>query len=284
MTLPKGFERETDPLLTAMRRTQGICFPLFCDWSNMETKNRRNVLITGSSRGIGFGIAKAFIKNGDCVMINCLADDIRLCEAIDELRHISKTPSRIFGLKADVSDYDACKNLIQFAEEKLGKVDVLINNAGKEHTGLFQDMPPEAVLDVLNANLLPVMYPTQLVLPPMIKAKSGVVVNISSIWGVSGASCEAVYSAAKAGVIGFTKSIAKELGPCGIRVNVIACGAFETRMNEHLSVNEKEMFSDNIPLGRFGQAHEVGTLAVFLASNEASYITGQVINLDGGYV
>ena len=107
---------------------------------------------------------------------------------------------------------------------------------------------------------------------------------ISSIWGVSGASCEAVYSAAKAGVIGFTKSIAKELGPCGIRVNVIACGAFETRMNEHLSVNEKEMFSDNIPLGRFWQAHEVGTLAVFLASNEASYITGQVINLDGGFV
>ena len=250
----------------------------------MEINRRRNVLITGSSRGIGFGIASAFAKKGDNVMINCLADDIRLNNAIDELRHMSKKNPLIFGVKADVSDYEDCKKLIQFTEDNLGKVDVLINNAGKEYTGLFQDMPPEAVLDILNANLLPVMYPTRLVLPSMIKTKSGVVVNISSIWGVSGASCEAVYSAAKAGVIGFTKSIAKELGPCGIRINVIACGAFETRMNEHLGVNEKEMFADNIPLGRFGQAHEVGALAVFLASNEASYITGQVINLDGGYV
>ena len=254
----------------------------------MKTKKSRNVLITGSSRGIGFGIAKAFTKYGDNVMINCLTDEQRLQEAIDELRaenvnENEKNPL-VYGLRADVSDYEDCKKLVQFTDERLGKIDVLINNAGKEYTGLFQDMRPEAVQDVLNANLLPVMYPTLLVLPSMIKAKSGVIVNISSIWGVSGASCEAVYSAAKAGVISFTKSLAKELGPSSIRVNTLACGAFDTRMNEHLSVNEKEMFLTDIPLGRLGQPLEVGAIAVFLASDEAGYITGQVINIDGGYL
>ena len=242
------------------------------------------MLITGSTRGIGFGIAKAFVANGDNVMINCLTDEQRLLDAIDELVNENEKNPLIFGLKADVSKYDECKKLINFTEEKIGFVDVLINNAGKEHVGLFQDMPAEMIVEIINANLLTSMYMTQLVLPAMIKAKSGLVINISSIWGVSGASCEVVYSAAKAGVIGFTKSLAKELGPCGIRVNVIAAGAFETRMNEHMSVYEKEMFLAKIPLGRFGQVDEAGALAVFLASNQASYITGQVLNLDGGFL
>ena len=251
----------------------------------MEIKKSRNVLITGSSRGIGFGIAKAFVSNGDNVMLNCLKDEQRLRVAINELEAecINENPL-IFGFRADVSNYGECKKLVRFTEEKLGKIDVLINNAGKEHTELFQDTPPEAVQDILNANLLPVMFPTHLVLPSMIKAKSGTIVNISSIWGAVGASCEVVYSAAKAGVIGFTKSLAKELGPCSIRVNAIACGAFDTRMIENLSAYEKEMFSQDIPLGRFGQPHDAGAVAVFLASGEASYVTWQVINLDGGYV
>ena len=254
----------------------------------MGTKKSRNVLVTGSSRGIGFGIAMAFVKNSDNVVVNCLTDEQRLNDAIAELRteavNENEKKPLVFGLRADASNYEDCQKLMWYTEEKLGMVDVLINNAGKEYTGLFQDMAPEAVKEILNANLLPVMYPTHLVLPSMIKAKAGAIINISSIWGVSGASCEAVYSAAKAGVIGFTKSLAREVGPCGIRVNAIACGAFDTRMNEHLSVNEKEMFLKDIPLGRFGQPHEVGALAVFLASEEAGYITGQVIGHDGGYL
>jgi 3-oxoacyl-[acyl-carrier protein] reductase len=137
---------------------------------------------------------------------------------------------------------------------------------------------------ILAANLLSVMNASHCAIPHMVRAKAGCIINISSIWGISGASCEAVYSAAKAGVNGFTKALAKELAPSGIRVNAIACGAFDTRMNNHLSPQEKIAFANQIPLGRFGTPHEAGNLALFLASHNAAYLTGQVIPLDGGVV
>ena len=247
-----------------------------------RTHKKRNVLVTGSSRGIGFGIAEAFAKLGDNVVLNCIKNETKLSESVEALRSVSD--GTVEGYIADVSDYWACKTMFGKIFGLFGHLDVLVNNAGKEHFGLFQDMDKNTIDEISRLNLNAVLYPAHIVLPSMIRQKSGVIINISSVWGISGASCETVYSAAKAGVIGFTKSLAKELAPSGIRVNVIACGAFETRMNERLSVNEKEMFLEDVPLGRFGNVQEAGALAVFLASEGAGYITGQVINLDGGFL
>ena len=248
----------------------------------MENNRKRNVLVTGSSRGIGYGIAMEFAKAGDNVMLNCVCDKNTLEKSVNELKNVSE--GEILGYMADVSDYGACKKMFENFTSRFGQVDILVNSAGKEHFGLYQEMDGSHIDEVVKANLHTVMYPVHVVLPSMIGQKSGAIINISSIWGISGASCEVVYSAAKAGVVGFTKSLAKELAPSGIRVNAIACGAFETRMNDRLCVNEKEMFLSQIPLGRFGKTQEAGKLAVFLASEGAAYITGQVINLDGGFL
>ena len=245
-------------------------------------RKSRNILVTGSSRGIGFGIASAFAQLGDNVVLNCVKDEATLFDSVEKLRVVSD--GDIVGFMADVSDYETCKKIIDYIFARFGQLDILVNNAGKEYFGLFQEMGKSSIDEITGLNLNTVMYPTHIVLPSMIRQKSGVIINISSVWGVSGASCEVVYSAAKAGVVGFTKSLAKELAPSGIRVNTIACGAFETRMNERLNVNEKEIFLADVPLGRFGKPHEAGALAVFLASEGAGYITGQVINLDGGFL
>jgi 3-oxoacyl-[acyl-carrier protein] reductase len=229
-------------------------------------------LVTGSSRGIGFGIAKAFSENGDRVILNGLQDSSQLKASMDALD--------AKGFIADLSDYNQAQDLFN----KIGAVDLLVNNAGSEYFGLFNDMTPQEYEQVIKNNLFSVLNATYLFTPSMVKNKKGVVINITSIWGITGASCEAVYAAAKAGVIAFTKSMAKELGPSGVRVNAIACGAFETRMNERLTYEEKEAFSDNIPLSRFGEPGEAGALAVFLASDKTGYLTGQVITLDGGLV
>jgi 3-oxoacyl-[acyl-carrier protein] reductase len=235
---------------------------------------KRNVLITGSSRGIGFAIAKAFAATGDNIILNCKQDAEQLKKAVAELGE------RAIGFCADVSDYDACAHMIANAPA----IDVLINNAGAAHFGLFTDMQPQEIQGIFAANLLSAANASHLVIPKMVREKKGCIINITSVWGITGASCEAAYSAAKAGVIGLTKSLAKELAPSNIRVNAIACGAFETRMNDRLSPQEKNAFAENIPLGRFGTPQEAGELAVFLASNAASYITGQVIPIDGGIV
>jgi len=236
------------------------------------------VLATGSSRGIGFGIAKAFASVGENVVLNGKSDAVRLSEAVVELGE-----QRTIGVLADVSDVSACDMLFTKTEATFGPVEILVNNAGLAHFGLFQEMTPDEIYNIVSNNLFSTINATHRAVPSMVKAKSGVIINITSVWGVTGASCEAVYSAAKAGVIGFTKALAKELGPSGIRVNAIACGAFETRMNERLTADERECFIDGISLGRFGEPREVGDLAVFLASSKASYLTGQIIALDGGF-
>lgn len=242
----------------------------------------RNVLVTGSSRGIGFGIARAFARGGDNVAINCKSDGARLAQAVRELR--AEFPVKIFGLMSDVSDPDGCERLFSRAADELGDIGVLVNCAGKEHVGLFQEMGAGDISETVAGNLISAMLMARLAVPAMLRGKRGAIVNISSIWGVSGASCEVAYSAAKAGLIGFTKALAKELGPSGIRVNAIACGAFDTRMNAGLSPQEKAALRDAIPLGRFGEPDEAGALAVFLASDAAGYLTGQALNLDGGYL
>jgi len=241
----------------------------------------RVVLVSGSSRGIGLGIARAFLQEGDFIILNGRVDNKQLENTLSELKN-EFSPEKIMGKCVDLCNYNACVNFINEIENSFGEVDILVNNAGVSYYGLFHKMKPAELEENINANLRPSFNFSHLVVSKMVKKKSGNIINISSIWGVSGASCEVVYSAAKAAINGFSKALAKELAPSNIRVNAIACGAIETRMNEHLTEDEKNAFAEEIPLGRFGYPYEVGDLAVFLASNKSGYITGQVVLLDGG--
>ncbi|MBR0105092.1 MAG: SDR family oxidoreductase [Firmicutes bacterium] len=235
----------------------------------------KRVFISGSSRGIGFAIAKKFAENGACVLLNGGKDKAGLEKAWEEIKNINPGAEMYFF---DVSDYDECKE----AFEKMGDIDILINNAGISHLGLFTDMKPEEWKRVIDVNLISVMNCTHLALPNMIRKKSGVIINISSMWGDRGASCEAAYSASKGGINAFTKAMAKEVGPSGIRVNAVACGVIETKMNEWISQEERQVLMDEISLERFGKPEEIGDLVLFLASDRASYINGQIITADGG--
>ena len=238
---------------------------------------KRNVFVTGSSRGIGFAIAKEFAYLGDRVVLNCRADGDRLAEALDELKGYDT-----MGILADMSDYKATEQVFLRIKEKFGPVDILVNNAGSEYFGLFTDMNLCDIRKVLDNNLYTVFNATHLAAKDMVRAKSGIIINISSIWGRVGASCEAVYSAAKGAVNSFTLSMAKELGPSGIRVCAVALGLMETRMNDRLSPEERAEIIENISLMRIGKPEEAAKLVRFLASEDAAYLSGQIIGLDGG--
>ncbi|MFQ9511365.1 MAG: SDR family oxidoreductase, partial [Lachnospiraceae bacterium] len=183
----------------------------------------------------------------------------------------------------DVGDYDFCKSMFASIQKHFGTVDVLVNNAGISYIGLFQDMKPEDWNRVLQVNLNSVFNCSNLAIPGMLQKKSGKIINISSVWGVAGASCEVAYSAAKGGLNAFTKALAKELAPSNIKVNAIACGAIDTEMNQFMS--DEELFSlvDEIPMNRLGRAEEVADLAYHLAYKD-NYLTGQVIGFDGGWI
>jgi 3-oxoacyl-[acyl-carrier protein] reductase len=238
----------------------------------------KNVLITGSAKGIGKAIALEFAKNGYTVAINTKNSVDKMNETLEELRKYS--PSSI-AVCEDVSSYDGANRLIDIVQSKIGAVDVLVNNAGVSYIGLFNEMKPAQWQSLMKNNVDSMLNCTHLVLPSMIHNHRGCIINISSMWGIAGASCEAIYSASKGAVNSFTKALAKELAPSGIYVNAIACGAIDTEMNSFLSEEERAALEDEIPMGRFGQTSEVASLALYLA-NESSYITGQIISLDGG--
>lgn len=243
---------------------------------NLEGKT---VLVTGSSRGIGREIAVAFGQAGCRVALNASKSRVQLEETKLLLQH-SNIPVQSF--LCDVSDYENCRIMFQSIESCWGNVDILVNNAGISHIGLFTDMLPSEWKRILAVNLESAFNCTHLAVSGMVRKKNGVILNISSIWGECGASCEAVYSASKGGLNAFTRAMAKELGPSNIRVNAISCGVIDTEMNACFSPEERQALTEEIPLMRFGNPKDVAALALFLASPEAAFLTGKIITLDGG--
>ena len=237
------------------------------------------MFVTGSSRGIGKEIAKIFAKNNFKVVINCINKKDLLIKTYNELKAINP---HILALQGDISDYNQALNMFKKIEETFGFVDILINNAGISHIGLFNKISPDIWQSLIKTNIEGVLNCSHIACQNMINKKAGIIINISSIWGNVGASCEVVYSATKGAINSFTKALAKELAPSGIRVNAISCGAIDTEMNNFLSNEEKEAFIEEIPYMRFGKPEEVANLAFYLSSDNSSYLTGQIITLDGG--
>lgn len=247
---------------------------------------KKSVLITGASRGIGRACALKFASAGYHVLLNCSKSITELEQvkaAVEQLKTGTGLPGTCDMITGDVSD-SACVESMFFQIKKLGyNPDVLINNAGISFIGLLTDMTPEEWNHIIGTNLSSVFYCSKAVLPSMIAKKSGRIINISSMWGTSGASCEAAYSASKSGVHGLTKALAKELAPSNIQVNAIACGVIDTQMNSQLSREERLELENEIPMGRYGTPEEVADLALLLAEGPA-YMTGQIIGIDGGFL
>ena len=238
-------------------------------------------LITGASRGIGRGIAIELAKSGISVAINYLSSYENARELLCEIKSFNPN-SGIY--KADISNELEVSEMVHKLESDLGEIDILVNNAGISQIGLFQDMTSSERDRMIGVNLIGAMNLTKAVLAKMIHNKSGDIINISSMWGEIGASCEVVYSASKAGLIGFTKALAKELGPSGIRVNCISPGVIDTDMNSNLSADDIKALSDDIPLKRIGTPDDIAKAVKFLISDSAKYITGQVLSVSGGMV
>ncbi len=238
------------------------------------------VLITGSSRGIGKEIALRFAQEGAHVILNSAKNKTQLRATYDNFIQNSLKASYFLG---DLSDYAQCVDLFDYILQETGSYpDIVINNAGISQIGLFTHTTPDIWKQVIETNLYSAYYCAYLATPHMIRRHSGVIVNISSIWGNVGASCEVAYSTSKSALNGFTKALAKELGPSNIRVNAIACGWIETSMVQNYTDEEKRAFIDDIPLMRLGKVEDVANTCIFLASEQSNYMTGQIITLDGG--
>ncbi len=241
----------------------------------------QNVLVTGASRGIGKHIAEAFALLGANVVLNASRDSDYFKAVLDEFNKAGYSSA---GCVCDVSDGEAVKGMFDFAAEKFGKVDILINNAGITRDMLLMKMTEEQWDSVLDINLKGVFNCSKAAIRPMMKNRWGRIINISSIIGLIGNPGQANYAASKAGMIGFSKSVAKEVGKKGITCNVVAPGFIESDMTAALSDDLKAKYLEGIPVNRFGQAADVAKAVVFLAGDDSSFITGQVINVDGGMV
>lgn len=242
---------------------------------------KKVALITGSSRGIGRAEAIALAENGYAVCINYIENE---AAAAETLALIQNAGNEAMCVKADVADKAAVSAMVREIEEKLGHVTLLVNNAGIAGQCLFQDISEEYWQRMLDVNLSGSFNTIQAVLPHMLHEHSGCIINTSSIWGQHGASCEVAYSATKHAIIGLTRSLAMELAPSGIRVNCIAPGVIDTDMVKVLGDETLSSLADDTPMGRLGTAREIADIAVFLASDAASFMTGQVITADGGFI
>lgn len=242
---------------------------------------KKTVLITGASRGIGRAAAEAFAKAGYDVAVNYN----KSAETAETLcRELEKYSVKALPFQADVADKKAVEKMSAEIEIAMGAVSVLVNNAGIAEQALFTDITEEMWDRMFAVNVKGAYNCTQAVLPKMIHEKYGRIINISSMWGISGASCEVHYSAAKAALIGFTKALAKEVGLSGITVNCVAPGVIDTDMNGHLSPETISELKEETPLNRIGAPRDVAETVLFLASEKASFITGQTISVDGGFI
>lgn len=243
--------------------------------------NSKVALITGASRGIGSETARLFASQGYSLFLVCHQKRQQLDELLTTLTHEYHVPCQ--GFCADLGCEKNVAEIFSEIQEQHGHLDVLINNAGISHIGLLQDMTLDQWDTMIRTDLTSVFLTCRSALPLMLHQKSGSIVNVSSVWGNVGASCEVAYSAAKSGVNGLTRALAKELAPSGIRVNAAAFGAIDTSMNQFLSPQEKQSLTEEIPLGRFGTPGEAAALLYDLAVNHP-YLTGQVITMDGGWI
>lgn len=239
----------------------------------------KNIIVTGGSRGIGKCLVENLAKEGNNVLLNYNKSEKQAKKIQNDLKE-DGIIIEIF--KADVSRKQEVKQMVDFAIQKWGKIDVLINNAGIAKLQMFQDITEEDWNETINTNLKSAFYTSQEVVPYMIHEKKGCIINISSIWGLVGASCETVYSISKAGMDALTKSLAKELGPSNIRVNSIAPGVIDTEMNSKLDEHIKDEIKNETPLEKIGKPIDVYKCAKWLIEDE--FTTGQVISVNGGYV
>lgn len=236
-------------------------------------------LVTGAGRGIGKAIAKALASRGAFVIVNYNGSRQRAEEAVEE---ISSLGGKALAYGCDVSDYTACQEMIQAIVKEYGRLDILVNNAGITRDNLMMKMSEEEFDQVIQVNLKGAFNCMRHTARQMIKQRSGRIINISSVTGVAGNAGQINYAASKAGIIGMTKSAARELALRGITVNAIAPGFIETEMTDVLSESVKESILEKIPMKTFGKTEDIAQTAAFLASKEAGYITGQVICVDGG--
>lgn len=242
----------------------------------------KTVLITGASKGIGAEIARTLAKEGYNVAINFNKSESAAVALKNELEKYTS----VMLVKADVSKYDEVASMVSAVRNKFGSITHLVCNAGISVTGLLEDMDLCQCDRVIDTNLKGVIYTVKEVIPDMVKRKSGVIVSVSSIWGKTGASCEAVYSASKAGVIAFSEAMAKELGLSGIRVNAVCPGCIDTDMmrKENFTACEMQALIDETAIGRIGTPKDVADVVSFLLSDKSSFITGQAITVDGGFI
>lgn len=236
-------------------------------------------LITGATRGIGKQIAITLAKQGYNIALNYRKENEELENTKKEIGEIGV---QVLAVKGDVSNFEDCENFVKQIIERFGQIDVLVNNAGITKDMLLMRMKKEDFEQVIDTNLVGTFNVTKNVVPYMMKARSGRIINISSVVGISGNAGQTNYSASKAGIIGFTKSLAKEIASRNILVNAVAPGFIETNMTDVLKDDVKQEIAKNIPLKRMGTAQDVANVVKFLASDDSSYITGQVINVDGG--
>ena len=236
-------------------------------------------LITGATRGIGKQIAITLAKQGYNIALNYRKENEELENTKKE---IEKIGVQILAVKGDVANFEDCENFVKQVIERFGQIDVLVNNAGITKDMLLMRMKKEDFEQVIDTNLVGTFNVTKNVVPYMMKARSGRIINISSVVGISGNAGQTNYSASKAGIIGFTKSLAKEIASRNILVNAVAPGFIETNMTDVLKDDVKQEIAKNIPLKRMGTTQDVANVVKFLASDDSSYITGQVINVNGG--
>lgn len=241
----------------------------------------KNVLITGASRGIGRSTAILFAQNDYHVFLNCNKSVEELKQVQEEIeKHHPKAVTLVPGNVGNPSDV---RSIFGEIYSHCDSLDVLINNAGIAHIGLLMDLTDEEWQQIIDTNLSSVFYCCREAVPKMVSKKSGRIINISSMWGTVGASCEAAYSASKSGIHGLTRALAKELAPSGISVNAIACGVIDTVMNAQLDEAERQSLAEEIPAGRFCSPEEIAEV-IWQTVNTPAYMTGQIIGVDGGYI